>query len=86
MVIRGELHRLAKQLDFEVIDLRSPPVENILEKNLQKLIDKAIAVDAVYQPPDGRFCFRRVCVSLTERMYPEALSQADIPHRRAVSA
>lgn len=53
MVIRDELYRLANQLNFEVVDLRSPPVKDSLEKNLQKLIDKTIAVDAVYLPLDS---------------------------------
>lgn len=53
MVIRNELYRLADQLNFGVIDLRSPPVKDILEENLQKLIDKAITVDAVYLPLDS---------------------------------
>ena len=53
MVIRDELYRLAKQLKFDVIDLRTPPVKDSLEKNLQKLIDRTITVDAVYLPLDS---------------------------------
>jgi ABC-type uncharacterized transport system substrate-binding protein len=53
MVIRNELYAIAKDFGFEVIDLRSPPVQDSLEKNLQKLIDKSIVVDAVYLPLDS---------------------------------
>ena len=50
---RKELYAIAKNYDFEVIDLRSPPAQNMLQKNLQKLIDKSITVDAVYLPLDS---------------------------------
>ncbi len=53
MVIRNELYAIAKDFGFEVIDLRSPPVQDSLEQNLQKLIDKSIVVDAVYLPLDS---------------------------------
>jgi len=50
MITRKELYNVAKDLDFEVIDLRSPPVQKMLQENLQKLIDESILVDAVYLP------------------------------------
>jgi len=53
MIIRKELYDVAKDFDFEVIDLRSPPAQKMLHKNLQKIIDKSIIVDAVYLPSDS---------------------------------
>jgi len=53
MIIRKELYNIAKDFDFEVIDLRSPPVQKMLQENLQKVIDKSILVDAVYLPSDS---------------------------------
>jgi putative ABC transport system substrate-binding protein len=53
MIIRKELYNIAKEFDFEVIDLRSPPVQKMLQENLQKVIDKSILVDAVYLPSDS---------------------------------
>ena len=50
---RDRLKAAAKPLGIEVIDLRSPPARNSLEKNLQKLLDKSIEVDAVYLPNDS---------------------------------
>jgi ABC-type uncharacterized transport system substrate-binding protein len=53
MITRKELYNIAKDFDFEVIDLRSPPVQKMLQENLQKVIDKSILVDAVYLPSDS---------------------------------
>jgi ABC-type uncharacterized transport system substrate-binding protein len=53
MITRKKLYNVAKDLDFEVIDLRSPPVQKMLQENLQKLIDEPILVDAVYLPSDS---------------------------------
>ena len=53
LIVRKELYNIAKDFDFEVIDLRSPPVQKMLKENLQKVIDKAILVDAVYLPSDS---------------------------------
>ena len=53
MIIRKELYDIAKDFDFEVIDLRSPPAQKMLQENLQKLIDESILVDAVYLPSDS---------------------------------
>jgi len=53
MITRKELFDAAKDLDFEVIDLRSPPVQKMLQENLQRLIDGSILVDAVYLPSDS---------------------------------
>ncbi len=53
MITRKELYNVAKDFDFEVIDLRSPPVQKMLQENLQKLIDESILVDVVYLPSDS---------------------------------
>ncbi len=53
MITRKELYNVAKDLDFEVIDLRSPPVQKMLQENLQKLIDESNLVEAVYLPSDS---------------------------------
>jgi len=53
MITRKELYNVAKDFDFEVIDLRSPPVQKMLQENLQKLIDEPVLVDAVYLPSDS---------------------------------
>jgi ABC-type uncharacterized transport system substrate-binding protein len=53
MIIREELYEVARQLDIEVADLRSPPAQEMLQENLRKLIDQSIHVDAVYLPSDS---------------------------------
>lgn len=53
MIIRKQLYSVAKDYDFEVIDLRIPPLQKELRKNLQKLIDGSVLVDAVYLPSDS---------------------------------
>ena len=53
MIQREKLYHIAKEFYFEVVDLRSPPALDTLKKNLQKLIDKSIVVDAVYLPSDS---------------------------------
>ena len=53
MIQRERLHHAAKEFYFEVVDLRSPPEMDMLKMNLQKLIDKSVAVDAVYLPSDS---------------------------------
>ncbi|UCF81980.1 MAG: ABC transporter substrate-binding protein [Desulfobacteraceae bacterium] len=53
MIIRKELNDVAKHFDFEVIDLRSPPAQKMLQENLQKVIDGSIIVDTVYLPSDS---------------------------------
>ena len=53
MIIREELYEVARQLDIEVADLRSPPAQEMLRENLRKLIDRSIDVDAVYLPSDS---------------------------------
>jgi len=53
MIIREELYKVARQLDIEVADLRSPPAQEMLQENLRKLIDQSIDVDAVYLPSDS---------------------------------
>jgi putative ABC transport system substrate-binding protein len=53
MIERQRLSDAAKRFNLEVIDLRSPPAQEMLEQNLQQLIDKSIVVDAVYLPLDS---------------------------------
>jgi ABC-type uncharacterized transport system substrate-binding protein len=53
MIIRKELYEVAKHVGFNVIDLRSPPAQEMLQGNLQKVIDQSIIVDAVYLPSDS---------------------------------
>ena len=53
MIERQRLSEAAKKFNFEVIDLRSPPAQAMLEQNLQQLLEKAIVVDAVYLPLDS---------------------------------
>jgi len=53
MLVRDKIAEVAKQSRFEVVDLRSPPAQEMLQENLQKLRDKSIAVDAIYLPPDS---------------------------------
>jgi putative ABC transport system substrate-binding protein len=53
MLIREKISEIATKSRFEVIDLRSPPAQDMLQENLQKLRDKSIVVDAVYLPPDS---------------------------------
>ena len=36
MIIREELYEVARQLDIEVADLRSPPAQEMLQENLRK--------------------------------------------------
>ncbi len=53
MLIRDEFYQHAPNNNFEIIDFRSPPVGNLLEQNLQKIIDNPALVDAVYFPSDS---------------------------------
>ena len=53
MIQREKLHDIAKKLHFDVVDIRSPPALDMLQKNLQKLVDSFILVDAVYLPSDS---------------------------------
>jgi putative ABC transport system substrate-binding protein len=53
MLVREKLTDVAKKFGFEVVDLRSPPAQDMLQENLEKLRNKSIAVDAVYLPPDS---------------------------------
>ncbi len=40
-------------LNFEVVKLRSPPVQRRLEMNLQRILDGSVKLDAVYLPSDS---------------------------------
>ena len=53
MITRDELHRYGRERGFEVIDFPSPPVDQVLQRNLQKLSDSPDLVDAVYFAPDS---------------------------------
>ena len=53
MLVRDKLSEISSKFQFELFDLRSPPAQDMLQENLQKLKDKSIAVDAVYLPPDS---------------------------------
>lgn len=53
MIQREQIYRMAEKYRFEVIDLRSPPAQDMLERNLQNLADNSVKVDAVYLPFDS---------------------------------
>jgi putative ABC transport system substrate-binding protein len=53
MLIRSEFYQHARNNNFEIIDFRSPPVGNLLEQNLQRIIDNPTLVDAVFFPSDS---------------------------------
>jgi len=53
MLIRSEFYQHARNNNFEIIDFRSPPVGNLLEQNLQRIIDDPSLVDAVFFPSDS---------------------------------
>jgi ABC-type uncharacterized transport system substrate-binding protein len=53
MLIRDKIAEVARPLGIEVVDLRSPPAQDMLRENLQKLRDGSIVVDAVYLPADS---------------------------------
>jgi putative ABC transport system substrate-binding protein len=53
VLAREQLRELAASRGIESIDLRSPPAMDSLKKNLQKLKDRSIVVDAVYMPSDS---------------------------------
>jgi putative ABC transport system substrate-binding protein len=53
MLVRDKFNDVSKKFHFEVVDLRSPPAQEMLQENLEKLKNKSIAVDAVYLPPDS---------------------------------
>ncbi len=53
MIIRNELHRFGDANGIEIIDFRSPPVQDALPRNLQMLIDNPDFVDAVYLSADS---------------------------------
>jgi putative ABC transport system substrate-binding protein len=53
MLMRQDLSELAAQWQFDIIDLRAPPVEDMLAQHLHHLADKTIAVDAVFLSSDS---------------------------------
>lgn len=53
MLVREKFSAVAKKFQFEVVDLRSPPAQEMLQENLEKLKSKSTGVDAVYLPPDS---------------------------------
>jgi len=52
-LMRKELYQEAKSNNYNVVDLRSPPVKEMLENNLKKLIDNPGMVDVVFIPLDS---------------------------------
>jgi putative ABC transport system substrate-binding protein len=53
MLVRDKLSEVAAKSRFEIVDLRSPPAEDMLQENLQKLKNRSVIVDAVYLPTDS---------------------------------
>ena len=53
LLMRKKLYEIAAIRGIEVIDLRSPPAQDQLEQNLQKILEKSVVVDAVYLPLDS---------------------------------
>ena len=53
LVIRNELHKIARNKNFKVIDLPSLPTDELLQEILQSIINKSVSVDAVYLPLDS---------------------------------
>jgi ABC-type uncharacterized transport system substrate-binding protein len=53
MLVRDKIQTLAAPLKIEIVDLRSPPAQDMLHENLKKLRDGSLAVDAVYLPADS---------------------------------
>ena len=53
MLIREKLFEIAQQLHVELVDLRSPPAQDMLQANLTKLREKSVVVDAIYLPQDS---------------------------------
>ena len=53
MITRDELRRYGQEKGFEVIDFPSPPVDQMLQRNLKLLSDSPDLVDAVYLAPDS---------------------------------
>jgi hypothetical protein len=53
MLVRDKVLEVATPLEIEVVDLRSPPAQDMLRGNPQKLRDRSITVDTVYLPADG---------------------------------
>lgn len=47
------LNALSREFNFEVVKLRSPPIQDRLSKNLQKIVNGEVKVDAVYLPSDS---------------------------------
>ena len=65
MLARQSLYGMAGTFRFEIVDLRSPPAEDQLEQNLQKLIDQSISVDVVFLPPDSYLLSNEVVEEFT---------------------
>src|SRR5262249_48518961 len=43
MLVRDKINDVAKKFHFEVVDLRSPPAQEMLQENLEKLKSKSVA-------------------------------------------
>ena len=53
LLVREKISEIAGKFRFEAVDLRSPPAQDMLHENLQKLKNRSVVVDAVYLPPDS---------------------------------
>jgi ABC-type uncharacterized transport system substrate-binding protein len=53
MLVRDKLVKVARPHNIDIVDLRSPPAQDMLQSNLRKIREGAIAIDAVYLPPDS---------------------------------
>ena len=52
-IIKNELEFIAEQYQFNLLEFRSAPVDDLLEKNLQRIKEKSNEIDAVYLPLDS---------------------------------
>jgi len=53
MLVRDKISEIGSKSRFEIVDLRSPPAQDMLQENLQKLKNKTVAIDVIYLPPDS---------------------------------
>src|SRR5262245_19193254 len=53
MLVRDKISEIGSRSRFEIVDLRSPPAQDMLQENLQKLKNKTVAIDVIYLPPDS---------------------------------
>ena len=53
MLLFDRLAEVAGPFNIEVVDLRSPPAQEMLQEDLKKLRERPIAVAAVFLASDG---------------------------------